>query len=278
MENMGKIEMVLLLFLCSFIPACDDEAPPGSANHRFYQSMEWNDMHQFQEIIIPADDYSILSIADIHAGGTVNLDLFIGKAKKTDPAAVVIVGDLTLMGAAEDFAEFERHIPVKDTLNCLFVAGNHDLYKDGWPEFFERFGSSTYYFTVKTPVAADLFICIETGGFSLGNKQLDWLKGILENNRPAFRRCFVLTHVNFFRTRRTTSTNPFPEEVKALLALFYKNNVDMVVAGHDHKHSFEQFGNTTYLIMDALEDDFQDAGYLKLKITNGKVSYSFEKL
>jgi predicted phosphodiesterase len=275
---MEKREIVLLLFLGSFAVACNDEDPPGSANQRFYQSMEWNDMHQFQQIAVPTDDYSILSVADIHAGGTANLDNFIGKAKHMAPAAVVIAGDLTLMGAAEDFVEFEKHIPLKDSLNCLFVAGNHDLYLDGWPEFFNRFGSSTYYFSVITPVASDLFICIETGGFSLGNKQLDWLKRILENNRLAYRRCIIFTHVNFFRTRRTTSTNPFPEEVKALLALFFKNNVDMVVAGHDHEHSLELFGNTTYMIMDALEDDFHDAGYLKLKITNGEVIYSFEKL
>ena len=33
------------------------------------------------------------------------------------------------------------------------MAGNHDLFYDGWKEFYSRFGSSTYLFTVKTPDA-----------------------------------------------------------------------------------------------------------------------------
>ena len=279
MEPLEKRQIVLLFIMCSLLTACDktDNNSSLTANLRFEQSIEWNEQHQYQEIVVPSDTYSIYSIADIHVGGTTNMDLLIEKAKTALVSAVVMDGDLTT-GNADDYTEFEKHLPDKNFLNYFLIAGNHDLFSNGWPQFYNRFGSSTYMFTVRTPAETDLFICLESGGGTLGREQFDWLKNTLESVRPDYRRCVIFTHVNFFRTRHTGSTTPFSEEVTSLTALFFKNNVDMVVTGHDHEHSFETMGNTTYIIMDALLDGFKEAGYLKLTMTNGALDYSFEKL
>jgi predicted phosphodiesterase len=277
MELTKKVQLILLLASCTLIAGCTKEETIRSANQRFNQSVEWNDNHPFSQIMVPSDDYSIYSVGDIHVGSASNLDLMIRKAKNEKASALVMVGDLT-NGHVDDYAEFEKHLPNKDSLNYFLIAGNHDLYFDGWKEFYSRLGSSTYMFTVNTPTASDLYICLETGGFTLGRDQFDWLKKILEELRPGYRHCIIFTHVNYFRTRHTFSTNPFSEEVATLTAMFYKHNVDMVVTGHDHEHSFETFGNTTYIIMDALLDGFDQAGYLNLTLSDGKISYSFEKL
>jgi len=277
MEYREKIQLILLALSCTLLTGCTKEETPVSANQRHNQSIAWNDNHPFQQITVPSDNYTLFSVGDIHAGETNNMDFMIRKAKSEKVSAMVMVGDLT-NGHAADYAEFEKHLPNKDSLNYFLIAGNHDIYFGGWSEFYKRFGSSTYLFTVKTPSATDLYICLETGGFTLGRDQFTWLRNVLEDLRPASRRCIIFTHVNFFRTRHTFSTNPFSEEVAALTALFFKYNVDMVVTGHDHEHSFETFGNTTYIIMDALLDGFDQAGYLDLSVSNGKVSYSFEKL
>lgn len=277
MEYLFKDKLIHLFILCSLLPGCSREEIPKSANQRFEQSVEWNDTHPYQNILVPSENYTIFSASDIHAAGTTNMDILLKKAKSEKVAALVMVGDLT-NGHEADYAEFEEHLPDKDSLNYFLVAGNHDLYFGGWSEFYSRFGSSTYLFTVNTPTASDLYICLESGSFTLGRDQFDWLIKILEDVRPGYRRCIIFTHVNYFRTRHTFSTNPFSEEVATLTALFFKHNADMVVTGHDHDHSFETFGYTTYIIMDALLDGFKNAGYLKLTMTNGKINYSFEKL
>ena len=141
--------------------------------------------------------------------------------------------------------------------------------------FYSRFGSSSYYFTVSTPVATDLYICLDSGGGTLGNLQLDWFIDVLETVRPAHRRCVVFTHNNLFRFRRTTSTNPNIEELLVLLELFSECHVDMVVTGHDHKQHDRKFGDTYHIVMDALKDDLSCAGYFQLNVINGNISYGF---
>ena len=245
-----------------------------NVNQRFQQSVEWNALHPFREITVPTDDYLLLSMGDSHVGGTNNLDTLFSVAMELDAEAVVMVGDLTT-GHAEDVDVLEQHLPHTDSISSFLMVGNHDLYFDGWSDYYSRFGSSTYLFTIRTPVAADLYICLDTGGGTLGNLQLDWLKDILETVRPDHRRCVVFTHNNLFRFRRTMSTNPNVEELMVLLELFSEHQVDMVVTGHDHEHFTQQFGNTTHIVMDALKDGLSNAGYFQLNIEEGQLSYRF---
>jgi predicted phosphodiesterase len=246
-------------------------------NQRFDQGMDWNGKHPYREIIVPADDYFILSMADSHVGGTNNLDNFFNIAKTTNATAVVMVGDLTT-GHLKDFTVFEHHLPPQDSLSSFLIVGNHDLYFNGWEEFFARFGSSSYLFTVKTPVASDLFICLDTGGGTLGDKQLEWLINILQTSRPNYRRCMVFTHTNLFRTRHDLNTIPLVEELRILLDLFTKHRVDMVITGHGHERDVNLFGITTYITMDALEDGLSNAGYFQIRVRNGNIEYKFENI
>jgi predicted phosphodiesterase len=264
-----------VLLIAASCTKFEDEAQ--TANQRFIQSMEWNNNHLSSEIDVPDDDYFLLSAGDIHVGGTNNLDKFLKIALSTKASAVVMAGDLTT-GQGSDYAEFEKHLPIHDLLPAFLIAGNHDLFNNGWAEFSRRFGTSSYLFTIKTPKAADLYICLETGGGTLGGKQFDWLRNILENQRSGYRHCIVFTHNNFFRTRHTDSTNPEVEELEVLLELFTKNRVDMVVTGHDHVKDVAEFGNTKYIIMDAMKDGLSNAGYFKIAVQKGIIKYEFENL
>ena len=60
-----------------------------------------------------------------------------------------------------------------------------------------------------------------------------------------------------------------------MIDLFTENRVDMVITGHDHKQDAEQFGVTTYIQVDALEDGLSYAGYMELKVNNGQPGYNF---
>jgi len=248
-----------------------------SVNLRFEQSVAWNSNHHFKVIDVPNDDYTLLSMGDSHVGSTINLDRFFNIARTTNVSAVVMVGDLT-NGHAGDYTLFQQHLPDKDTLITFPIVGNHDLHYEGWNEFYTRFGSSTYLFTVKTTVATDLCICLDNAGGTLGDKQLAWLTQLLENTRPDYRHCIIFTHDNFFRFRYTDSTNPLVEELQVLMELFTRYRVDMVITGHDHIHNAKLFGNTWYLTMDALEDGLSNAGYLKLNVKNDGMLFAFEYL
>ncbi len=283
MEYPIKSLITFLLLISFAFNACEELDVRGmfisyeSVNNRFEQSMEWNASHPFREIIVSTDNYSIFSMGDSHVGSTTNLDIFFNNARATNVSAVVMAGDITT-GHAEDYNVFQQHIPNQDSLPSFPIIGNHDLYFNGWSQFYSRFGSSTYIFTIKTNVASDLFICLDTGGGTLGNKQLDWLEDKLQSLRPDYRRCIVFTHNNFFRFRHTSSTNPLVEELQVLMDLFTKYQVNMVVTGHDHEHDVELFGNTTYLVMDALKDGLSNSGYLQLIIENGNIEYKFINL
>ena len=276
-----KITCWLLLFVV--FSACEKLDMRGliisyeSANQRFDQSMDWNFENPFKEITVTVEDYTIYVMADCHVGGTKNLDFFLDEAIQNNVVAAVMAGDLT-SGHAEDYNTFQQHLPGQELLTSFQIPGNHDLWFDGWKHFYSLFGSSSYLFTVKTPDASDLYICLDTGGGTLGSNQLDWLKDILETDRPNYRYCILFTHNNLFRIRHTSSTNPVVDELQALIELCIKHQIDVVVAGHDHLKNEVILGNTIHITMDALKDDFEQAGYFNLSIKQGKIEYEFVNL
>ncbi len=264
-------------------PSCDKLDMRGlftsyeDVNTRFEQSNEWNNQKGYSEINIPNPSYTINVMGDSHVGGTKNLDKFFKCARKENVTAVVMAGDLT-SGRKEDYKVFSEHLPPGDSLKYFAVVGNHDLYFDGWEQFYSIFGSSSYFFVVNTPNKSDLFICLDTGGGTLGNKQLAWFKKLLQNSRGNYRFCVVFTHSNLICMRATTSTEPMEEEIQVLLDLFLRHNVNMVVTGHDHNRNISILGNTTNIIIDALMDGNDNASYLKLSIKEEKIEYCFVKL
>lgn len=274
---------IALLTLLVIISACEKMELRGfitsyeNVNERFDQSIEWNNRNPLSETDISQNTYTIYAMGDSHIGGTNNLDTFFNNAQDEDATAAVMVGDLTT-GHRDDYVVFSEHLPARDSLQYFPIVGNHDLYFDGWKHYYSIFGSSTYFFVVNTPGASDLFICLDSGGGTLGNRQLDWFKKLLETKRNSYRYCTVFTHNNLFRLRPTTSTNPFVEEIQVLLDLFIRHQVNMVVTAHDHKRNTAVFGNTIHIIMDALQDENDNAGYLKIIVNEEKIDYSFVEL
>lgn len=245
-------------------------------NNRFEQSEEWNKLHPFKTIAVSADNYQLLVAADNHIGPTNNLKKLVELTNNPENTALVLVGDI-VTGKQEDYLVLKDLLANVTKIPHFSLVGNHDLYFDGWKNFYAYFGSSVYYFSVETPVAKDLFICLDSGGGTLGDKQLAWLKSVLENQRTIFRHCVVFSHVNFFRNRHTGSTNPLVPEIQTLLDLFSKHSVNMVISGHDHFRATQVFGKTTFVTLDAALDAMHNASFLKLAVKNGTVTYDFQK-
>lgn len=245
-----------------------------SVNERFEQSLEANKLNGSTVLIVTVDNYNLAVMADVHIGSTENFDKAIQLVKSSNTTALILNGDIC-NGNSYDYDSLEQHLPNKVELPYFMLAGNHELYFGGWNEYYSRFGSSSYYFTVKTPTASDFYICLDTGSGTLGSRQLKWFKELLENSRNSFRRCIVFTHNNLYRIRHTMSTNPTNEELLVLTELFAKHKVDMVVTGHDHFKNVIKLGNTTHITMNALHDGFMYAGYFQINIKEGQLSYEF---
>jgi predicted phosphodiesterase len=279
MELLMKNRWMLLTAILVTIASCEpiDFSFPEPADQRFEQSRELFGEKSSREIAVQSDDYSILFMADSHAGTTNNLDRVFSIAMATGVSAVCIAGDLT-SGDYKDYEVFAGSLPVNDEMPTFVTLGNHDLWSDeGWTEFYRRFGPSSYFFTVSTPAATDLYISLDTGSGTLGSKQLKWLGDILQNQRPGCRRCIIFTH-NDFLCQTFEISNPMVEELSVLIDLFTRYHVDMLIAGHDHEPSEELFGLTDYVITGAISDDDEDPNYMKLRVVNGNLMNEFVNL
>jgi predicted phosphodiesterase len=272
---------IILLVIMLILQSCYDDVDYSGffyseykANERFDQSMEWNQLHPEKDVFIDSDNYTFLVAGDTHCGNTANLDFFIEKALDPEVSFSIVAGDLT-SGQTYDYDTVFNHLTRFDTKSYFLTIGNHDLFFEGWESYINHYGTSTYTFTVTSLFGTDLFICVDTGTGTMGSKQMSWLKETLRNTRDNYRNCIVFTHVNFFRARRTTSTSPLVEELYALLDLFSDNSVDLVIMGHDHRRSVENFDVTRYITLDALEDDFEYASYLNVSNKQGVLSYEF---
>jgi predicted phosphodiesterase len=284
MENLKKTWFFYFLAMILGCLACAKDVDlsgflysPDPVNERVKKSLEWDSRNPSRDLQLNSTDYSFLIAGDSEAGGTANVDTLITRANKQGISGIVIAGDIT-SGDPEGYETLKHELDEKSTVPTYLILGNHDLFFNGWDTYYKYFGSSTYYFTVKTNDASDLYICLDSGNGTIGSRQLEWLTGLLKKERKNNRFCIIFSHVNFFRAHHTFSANPLVDELHVLMDLFYRNSVDMVIMGHDHLRSEEYFAKTQYVTLDAFFDGFESASYLKLEVRNGKLLHGFIKL
>lgn len=274
-----EIKFILLAAII-FIHSCDLDItgfarPYTSVDQRFEQSVEWNNLKPERILFTTDSTYTILVAGDSHVGGTENLLKFFTISDTIENLlATFIAGDITT-GKREDYMVLNHFLDSLHITPPHLMTGNHDLYFNGWESFYEFFGSSTYSLKIVTPSYSDLFICLDSGSGTLGQKQLNWLRNILKYERQYYHRCIIITHVNFFRNGMGLSTNPNVEEIHVLLGLMAEFDVDYVITGHDHDRYVEVFGNTTYITMDAIEDRTVDPTVLEIIGTPHTTNFRF---
>lgn len=302
MVDMRYLYKSLFLFVALLTCACDEMIFVDSmfnavgVDQRFTESIEWNNEHLPRSISTPEESYTLFCMSDSHVGSTDNVDLFFTLAEQNDALCAVLVGDLTDDGKPASYDSLQRHFPMAsqfeslpsfstayptpcDTaLTVIPIAGNHDLYSYGWSEYSSRFGSSSFTFTITTPSAQDLFICLDSGNGTLGRKQLNWLKDILRQERDSFRHCIVFSHLQFFGYNTLSFSGFLPDELNEITELFLKYNVELAVTGHVHHRSDIDFGNTKYIVMPALLETADNHGYLTVVISGDDINTSIESL
>ena len=282
---MQHLKYILFVAVAILTTSCDKYDIQGffiapskeRVNKRFEQSIEYNKKHLNDTLIATQNEnYRFYVASDVHVKTTAeHLALFIDIASNDKQSLyTAILGDITdqIGGLQIAYDTIENH---KTTSIVRTVAGNHDIYFDQWAEYFNLFGSSTYYFIVKTPTASDLFIALETASGTLGKSQKKWLEDILEEKRSQHRYCFILTHTNFFdRDMSQFPTGNYSIEETAMLTdLFTKHNVNLVICGHDHQNENYKFNNVTYLVLDDIQDLDTEPTYFVIDIKGDSITF-----
>lgn len=234
------------------------------------------------DISISDSVYTIYACGDLHYESTAfNFIRTLNDANDDQSPLLLFLGDLVygngrlpIVRSMIDENQSSHSSP------CLvaYCLGNHDLYFDQWADYKRYFGSSVYYFTVGGGSFDDLFICLDTGSGTVGNKQREWLESVLSSQRSLLHRhCIVYSHTNLWDTDNSQfpSGSTSVEELMMLSDLFERYDVDIYLCGHDHHREVVQFKQTIYITLDAIMDNFSDASYLKLSLGLEDIQYNF---
>ena len=253
------------------------------ADQRFEDSQRYNLTHTPDTILAPADAYRLYVCGDTHIEHSRNnWETFISTYRQDLLCPLAIhLGDIInaqnhWQFAYEPLVTIPHPADKADTL--MTVVGNHDLYFKQWTDYKHYFHTSTYCFVMLTPSgSSDLFIMLDSGEGTLGEKQLAWFKQVLAwaKSQP-FRHRFVCTHTNFFMEdwSQSTTSNYALEETYYLLNLCSESGVDYVLTGHDHHHCTTRWNDCLYITLDALEDAAPQASFLLMTVST-QVAYDF---
>ena len=240
---------------------------------RFEQSLEMNkDLNAGQ--IQVQEDYIFYVATDPHIDQTsVNLSQFNDTFRNDSEAAFgVILGDCTdVRDNLDKYLEALAYNPQAHEYNhkVYHTLGNHDLFYNGWVDFKEKAGPATYWFEAVFEGGKDLYICLDTATATLGSKQTKWFRSFLTEHRQDYRHCIILTHTNFFYTdnSQVSSGNMPIEESLSLIDFMGRQNVTLVLQGHDHYREDLTYDNVRYTILGAISDKTEAPEYLKVKMT-----------
>jgi predicted phosphodiesterase len=287
---MQNLKYILFITVAIFITSCDKYDIQGffiapskeRVNKRFEQSIEYNQNHLNDTLIISnQEDYTFLAASDFHVKTTaVNLAKYT-KITASNPNVLfsTILGDITdqLGGLQIAYDSIKNN---KGDATMRILAGNHDTYFDQWSEYYKLFGSSTYFFVVKTPTTSDLFIALETASGTLGKLQKKWLEDILSEKRSQHRYCFILTHTNFFDTELSQfpSGNYSLEETAFLTNIFDRYDVSLIINGHDHYYDYVVLDGIRYLTLEDAQDSDNEPTYFAINVQNNEITFQKEAI
>ena len=251
---------------------------------RVAQWLEWNDQHPATVINGAPDQYNIYVCSDIHLeGNTDRISQFL-QHEYADPSGLfsIVNGDLANESGPRPFRQLDSLLRLPSASDTCFVTiGNHDIYFDCQQYFQQYFHTSTYTVTVQTVSGAkDLFVFLDSGNATHGQRQLQWLRQLLQQ-RDQYRHVVVSTHTCLFRTSYNYSTTPAAnlpeEEYYQLLDLMSDHNVSLFLMGHFHHKEQHTLGGVPYVMTDNLNEQEDQPSYLVVTCAN-KVSYHYEEL
>jgi hypothetical protein len=89
-----------------------------------------------------------------------------------------------------------------------------------------------------------------------------------------------MTHTNFFYTdnSQVTSGNMPLEESFALIDFLGKQEVSLVLQGHDHYREDLTYDNVRYTVLGAINDHMADPEYLKVYVNQDYIDFDWRTI
>lgn len=232
-----------------------------------------SEIYQVTAPTISGSTYTFLVLSDIHIGhepDDTNIPYEqIAESIQAQKNAgfnvdfVIILGDQTDLGLESEFIRFQTFTTwlktVTNNAEIYNIAGNHDLYNDGW-EHWKKYSSpnkSFYKFTLGN--LNRTFYFLDTASGTLGTEQFRLLKQDIESNST---KKFIATHYPIYSAPETyyfllSDVN----ERAALLSFADKNNVTMFFSGHFHQPQFYTNGSFAEMTSGSLKLDSENKSH-----------------
>ncbi len=277
-KNYLYIAAALLLSACSEDSTLDIAgmfSPNGEVvNTRFEQSMAYNQSRDVISLDMGADEYMVYVCTDSHITrkSHQNLDYFIAQYKaETAPKVAVHLGDVIDAQKNLPCADSILHFAGQTIADTIFVTpGNHDIYFKQWQEFRQFFKTGTYWFETRNGVKKlDLFICLDSAEGTLGDKQTEWLRNLLETkSKEGYRRMIVFTHTHLWKldSSQGHTSNMALEETYEITSLLAQYKIPYVWSGHQHARQSVVFKGVNYLVLNATKDTEKGQSYMTARI------------
>lgn len=257
-------------------------------DQRFAESQAYNAKAGYATVRSLTENYRIYVHTDSHVTDTRrNLEYFVRQYRSDLNCPVAIhLGDLI---DAQNHWEYMWKTytdipqnPIKLRGDTLFVmAGNHDIYFGQWEQYKQYGKTSSYYFIVKTPLGKrDFFLVLDSAEGTLGTDQMKWFREILDwADKQNFRHKVVCSHTHLFKADGSQGhTSNFElEETYEMLSLMKRHGVEMYWSGHDHSREVVTTGGVTCIVVDALLDSGNPAGYM-IATMGDKIDYEFKTI
>ncbi len=182
------------------------------------------------------------------------------------PDAFFMLGDTVETGSSSvqwnfALADLEAVIP-KVPLRPLM--GNHDallggqyLYRKAFfPKGFSSDSGSPYYFSLDSASATIVAVDLPWGTENFGRRQRNWLEDALKSADRA-KPLIVLSHSFFYASGYDDPDLDKPwydhyQNIPALVPLFEKYGVDLVISGHNHYQEYLEKNGVRYAIIGAM--------------------------
>ena len=277
-KNYLYIAAALLLSACSEDSTLDIAgmfSPNGEVvNTRFEQSIAYNQSRGVISLDMGADEYMVYVCTDSHITrkSHQNLDYFIAQYKaETAPKVAVHLGDVIDAQKNLPCADSILHFAGQTIADTIFVTpGNHDIYFKQWQEFRQFFKTGTYWFETRNGAKKlDLFICLDSAEGTLGDKQTEWLRNLLETkSKEGYRRMIVFTHTHLWKldSSQGHTSNMALEETYEITSLLAQYKIPYVWSGHQHARQSVVFKGVNYLVLNATKDTEKGQSYMTARI------------
>lgn len=282
MVRRALVIATLLFTCCDAFDIKGFVAPTSDVvDSRFEQSMTLNG-NKAVAMVEVGESYTFHVSADPHINVTNdNLREFATQLRNDASVSFgIILGDCTdHRDAFPKYVEAIEHAEDIHTANIpiFSLIGNHDLYFNGWNNYYKLLGASVYWFDVTFATGRDLFIALDSASGTLGKKQMKWLREFLAAERGKYRHCVVLTHTNLFYTDNTQqgSGNMTLEETATLVELFSRHDVTLCLQGHDHYREDLMLDGVRYTIIGTIRDESPNPEYLTIRMSSSGAEYQW---